>query len=325
MITGRQIGVSTKEPSEFTGFDDLWSAYKDQTEYLAGLNVLASHIAGEAQKQNGYCPLMSSLLDDCLQSRRDLVYGGTHYNLPGVAIFGPSNACDGMMAIKKWVCDEKRLTWAELSQMLRNDFEGCEDLRLLLANKTPRFGNDIAEADDLTNRINALHAEYFWKNVDSRNGRYTCGVWPVNSHVTVGEWTAATPDGRHKGQPVVDGVGACQGADRKGPTALLKSVASLNNVWHWSAGNTCNIKFTATAINSGSGVERMRDLTTTFMKLGGQELQINVVDAQTLRDAVANPAEYADLVVRVAGYSAYFTQLSSKIQAEIISRVEHAV
>ncbi|HEY5467421.1 MAG TPA: glycine radical domain-containing protein, partial [Clostridia bacterium] len=146
-----------------------------------------------------------------------------------------------------------------------------------------------------------------------------------NSHVDAGHWTAATPDGRHKGMPLVDGVGACQGADRTGPTALLKSVARLNNIEHWAAGNTCNIKISASAMNTGDGILRMRDLITTFMELGGQELQVNVVDAKTLTDAVAHPEQHRDLVVRVAGYSAYFTQLGSDVQAEIISRTEQAV
>ena len=150
-------------------------------------------------------------------------------------------------------------------------------------------------------------------------------MWPVNGHVHAGHWVGATPDGRRKGAPLVDGVGACQGADRNGPTALLQSVARLNNVDHWPAGNTCNVKFSAGSIRTGDGVLRMRDLTTTFMQLGGQELQINVVDAATLREARANPAAFQDLIVRVAGYSAYFTQLPSDVQDEVISRTEQTV
>ncbi len=321
MITDKHIGIATGDPADFKSFDDLWSAYKNQIEYLAGLNVLATHIAGEIQKQFGFCPLMSSLLDDCLTTKRDMVYGGTRYNFSGVGIFGPSNTCDGMMAIKKWVCKEKRLTWKELQQVLASDFQNNEEVRLLLSNKTSRYGNDIVEADELMNEINKIHADFFWKQVDSRGGRYTCGVWPVTNHVITGRWTAATPDGRHKGMPLVDGVGACQGADKMGPTALLKSVAQLNNRDHWTAGNTCNIKFSATWINTGDGIKQMRDLVTTFMRLGGQELQINVVDAETLIDAVNNPELYSNLVIRVAGYSAYFTMLDSDVQNEIITRM----
>jgi formate C-acetyltransferase len=150
-------------------------------------------------------------------------------------------------------------------------------------------------------------------------------VWPVNGHVNAGHRTGATPDGRLAGMPLVDGVGACHGADRSGPTALLQSVARLNNVDHWPAGNTCNIKFSATSVRSNGGVEQLVDLTTTFMELGGQELQINIVDAITLRAAQEDPALYPDLIVRVAGYSAYFTDLNRDVQDEIISRTEQVI
>jgi len=324
-MTGAQIGLRTGDPETFASFDDLWTAYVAQIEYLSGLNILATHIAGEGQKRGGHCPLMSSLLDDCMANRRDLVYGGTRYNLPGISIYGPTNVYDGLTAIRKWVFEKQRLTMGELHQALLDDFEGHEPLRQMLARGAPRFGNGIEEVDALANQVNAVHAEFCWKQIDSRNGRYTCGVWPVNGHVHSGHSTGATPDGRRAGTPLVDGVGACQGADRSGPTALLQSVARLNNVDHWPAGNTCNVKFSASSVRSDEGVAQLRDLTTTFMELGGQELQINVVDAVTLRAAQEDPSAYADLIVRVAGYSAYFTELSRDVQDEVISRTEQAV
>jgi pyruvate formate-lyase/glycerol dehydratase family glycyl radical enzyme len=325
MISGELIGLPTPPPEDFESFDDLWQAYRSQVEYLAGLNILATHIAGEAQKQHAHCPLMSALLDDCLANRRDLVFGGTRYNRPGIAIFGPSNVCDSFMAIQRWVCEEKKLSWGELHQALLEDFTGREGLRLMLAQRTPRFGNGVAEVDAWVNRITAVHAGFCASQVDARDGHYTCGVWPVTTHVGAGRWTAATPDGRRRGAALVDGVGACQGADRNGPTALIQSVARLNNIADWPAGNTFNMKFSAESIRREEGIARLRDLSTTFMQLGGQELQINVVDAETLRAAQANPQAYQDLIVRVAGYSAYFTQLSREVQEEIISRTEQVV
>jgi formate C-acetyltransferase len=325
LITGAQVGLATESPESFESFEDLWRAYQAQVEYLAGLNILATHIAGELQKQHGHCPLMSSLLDDCLVRRRDLVFGGTRYNLPGIAIYGPSNAYDGLLAIRTWLYQEQRVSWSELVQALRNNFEGHEALRELLAQRSARFGNGISEVDAFANEVNAIHADFCWRHVDSRNGRYTCGVWPVNGHVHAGHWTGATPDGRRAGAPLVDGVGACQGADRHGPTALLQSVARLDNIHHWSAGNTCNIKFAGRSVQTDGDVARLRELVTTFMQLGGQELQINVVDGATLRAAQQEPERYLDLIVRVAGYSAYFTQLSKDVQDEIISRTEQVV
>ena len=158
-----------------------------------------------------------------------------------------------------------------------------------LSQRTPRFGNGIADVDAFANRVNAVHADFCWQQVDSRNGRYTCGVWPVNGHVSAGQLTGATPDGRRKGQPLVDGVGACQGADRNGPTALLASVARLDNIEHWPAGNTCNVKFAQHSMQTEEEMHRMRDMVTTFMQLGGQELQINVVDGATLRACAGKP------------------------------------
>ena len=323
MITGAQIGLHTGDPAGFVGFQDLWDAYVAQVEYLSGLAILATLIAGEAQKRHAHCPLMSSLLDDCLAQRRDLVFGGTRYNLPGIAIYGPTNVYDGLSAIRRLVCDERRLTWDQLHRALLDDYQGHEAIRQMLAHGAPRFGNDILDVDELANRVNAVHADFCWKHVDSRNGRYICGVWPVEGHVNAGKWVAATPDGRHSGAPLVDGVGACQGADRHGPTALLTSVARLNNVEHWPAGNTCNVKFARSHMASADDVARMRDLTTTFMQLGGQELQINVLDIATLRAAQSDPEAHADLIVRVAGFSAYFTQLRPEVQEEIISRTAH--
>jgi formate C-acetyltransferase len=325
MITGSQIGPETPPPEQFRRFDDLWGAYKDQIEHLCGLNVLATLIAGEAQKRYVPCPLMSSLLDDCLEQRQDLVLGGTRYNLPGTAIFGPSNVCDGMTAIRRFVCEEGRITWRDLRKALQNDFEGHEPMRQMLRNGAPRFGNDDAEADEMANRLTAIHSEFLWKHVDSRNGRYTCGVWPVQTHVYTGYFTAATPDGRRKGQPLVDGVGACQGADREGPTALLQSVARLDNIRHWPAGNVCNLKLSAGSMRTPAGIANLKGLTTGFMRLKGQELQVNVVDAATLRAAQKDPEAHAGLLVRVAGFSAYFVQLDHATQNEIIARTEHAV
>jgi formate C-acetyltransferase len=325
MISGAQIGVATGVCESFATFDDLWQAYVAQVRYLAGLNIEAAVLAGEGQKRRGHCPLMSALLDDCLERRLDLVNGGTRYNLPGVAIYGPTNAYDGLMAIKRLVYEQKRITMAQLHEALLADFAGQEPLRQMLMHAAPRFGNDEAEVDELANRINAVHAEFCWERVDARGGHFTCGVWPVEGHVHAGVKTAATPDGRHSGAPLVDGVGACQGADRKGPTALLRSVANLNQVEHWPAGSTCNIKFSRGAIASAEGSQKLSALTTAYMQLGGQQLQINVVDTATLRAAQTDPTAYADLIVRVAGFSAYFVQLGRKTQEEIISRNAHGV
>ena len=324
MTTGAQIGARTGPVAAMEDFDSLLDAYRTQVRYLASLNVLASVIAGEEQKRTGYYPLESALLADCLRKRRDLVFGSTRYNLPGIAIYGPTNAYDALHAIRRFVFDERRLSLDELRHALVTDFRDAEGLRLMLANHAERFGNDVEAVDRLANEVNSVHARFFADHTDSRGGRFTCGVWPVEGHVSAGTKTGAGADGRRAGTPLVDGVGACQGADRRGPTALLASVARLNSRDDWPAGNTFNIKFSRATVSGDAGVGRLAALVEGFFRRGGQQVQINVVDAETLRLAQERPRDYDDLLVRVAGFSANFTTLSRQTQDEIISRTEQA-
>jgi formate C-acetyltransferase len=325
LTSGKKIGAETGDPALFGGFEDLFAAYSEQARWLAGVNITAAQIAGDAQKLLGHCPFCSALLDDCIRNRRDMVEGGTRYSLSGVAIVGATNAVDGLLAIRQFVYDERRYAIGDVAEALKHNFEGYEDMRLAFMNSRRRYGNDIEETDSFANRVYAVHSEFASSHPDPRGGHYTCGIWPVNGHVHSGYMTGASPDGRLSGAPLVDGVGACQGADRNGPTALLKSVARLNNVGHWAAGNTFNIKFSRASAGSRAGKDRIKSLINTFMLLGGQELQINAADGAMLRAAQDSPAEHSSLVVRVAGYSAYFTTLSRDVQNEIISRTEQEV
>ena len=287
--------------------------------------MTAARISGEEQQKRIRYPLLSALLDDCMKTGRDLVFGSVKYRLPGVAVFGASNVYDGLAAIRKHVFRDKAVSMAELCSALRDDFNGHDRLQARLANETPRFGNDIDEVDDLCVPVGQIHADRFWAGTDPRGGHFTCGIWPVEGHVGTGKQTGATPDGRRSGTPIVDGVGACQGADKNGPTALLKSVAKLPNRDCWTAGNTCNIKFTPRSVRAVEGATRLSNLLKTYMQLGGQQIQVNIVDTETLLAAKAFPEEHRDLIVRVAGFSAYFVDLAEEVQDEIISRNAHEV
>ena len=318
--TGEMLGIETGDPCTFPDFETFFDAYERQIRYIASVNIQAAQIAADAQKHLVPCPMTSSLLSDCIREHRDMVDGGTRYSLSGVCILGATNAVDSMMNIKRLVYEEKKIGMAELVEALRSDFEGREPLRQLLLHQPDRFGNDKEEADAMANRVYGAHAAFNKEHADARNGHYTNGVWPVNTHVATGIHTWANPDGRHAGTPLVDGVGAVQGIDTHGPTALLCSAASLDNVHQWEGGNTCNIKFSASSVKTENALRNIGFMTDTFMRLGGQELQVNVVDNSVLYDAQEHPENYADLVVRVAGYSAYFTRLSRDVQNEIISR-----
>ena len=288
-----------------------------QARSLMDQNIAATHLAGAEQKRSMRYPLLSSLLDDCLEEKTDLVFGSARYNLPGIAIFGPSNAVDGLLAIQELVFGEKALSLAEFRDALKDDYAGHEDLRERVQRRSGRFGNGREETDSFANRVHGIHSDYAGKQAGPRGGRYACGVWPVESHVHAGRCTGAGPDGRLSGAPLVDGVGACHGADVNGPTALLRSVAGLDSCRNWPAGNTFNIRL------SGDGLAPMMSLVDTFMELGGQQIQINVVDTRVLLEAQRVPELHGNLLVRVAGFSAYFTMLSKAVQDEIISRTEH--
>ena len=318
--SGRLLGLETGDPVDFPDFETFFAAYEKQVRYIASINIQAAQIAADSQKRRVPCPFTSALLSDCIAEHRDMVDGGTRYSKSGVCILGATNAVDSMMNIKRLVYEQKRIQMQELVDALHADFEGKEALRQMLLHQPDRFGNDREEADAMANRVYGVHAEFNHAHADARGGRYTNGVWPVTTHVATGSHTWATPDGRHAGMPLVDGVGAVQGIDVNGPTALLRSAASLANVTQWDGGNTCNIKFSASSVKTENALKNIGFMTDTFMRLGGQELQVNVVDNTVLLDAQAHPENYQDLVVRVAGYSAYFTRLNRDVQNEIISR-----
>lgn len=322
--TGKQISIQTGDAASFKTFDEFFDAYSRQMRYIAGLNIQTAEVAATAQKLVVPCPFTSMLLDDCIALHKEKTDSGTRYSLPGVCIIGATNAVDCMLNLKKLVFEQKRFTMQEVLDALSTNFENNEIMRQIMLHQPIRYGNDIPEADEMANKIYAVHSDFNRMHADFRNGHYTDGIWPVTSHVSYGEHTGATPDGRKDGMPLVDGVGAVQGADTHGPTALLRSVSTLNNVDQWAGGNTCNIKFSASSIKTANALRNVGIMSDTFMRLGGQELQINVVDNATLLDAQQHPENYQDLVVRVAGFSAYFTRLSKVVQDEVISRNEQA-
>lgn len=319
-LSGKQVGIQTGAPEGFGDFEELFDAYSRQMRYMASIDIMAAQIAANTQKRLVPCPYTSSLLDHCIAEHRDMVDGGTKYSRSGICILGATNVVDSLLNLKKLVYEKKKYTMKEVCDALKTNFEDNEVMRQVMLRQPVRFGNDIPEADEMANRAYAVHADFIQAHADARGGHYTCGVWPVNIHVDWGVGTGASADGRKAGMPLTDGVGAVQGADTNGPTALVRSVASLNNVEHWPNGNTCNIKFSASAVQTKKALDNIGALSDTFMRLGGQELQINVVDQSTLLDAQEHPEMYQSLVVRVAGYSAYFTRLSKAIQNEIISR-----
>jgi len=228
---------------------------------------------------------------------------------------------DALSAIKYHVFDRKSLTMKELLAVLRDNFEGHERVRQMLLNKTPRYGND----DDYADEVMVAVFEAYFNAVDgrpnTRGGTYRINLLPTTCHVYFGSVIGATPDGRLANRPLSEGISPVQGADRRGPTAVIKSVAKMDHVR--TGGTLLNQKFTPQLLADDGGLDKLVRLIRTYFNLDGHHIQFNVVDAATLRAAQEHPEQYRDLIVRVAGYSDYFCDLSEALQEEIIARTEH--
>jgi len=228
---------------------------------------------------------------------------------------------DSLAAIRKVVFEDRRLTLPELLSVMRVDYEGHEALRQRLLHRMPKYGNDDDAADDVMRRV----FEAAFRCIDGRptaiGGAYRLEMLPTTSHVYFGSVTGATPDGRRAGLPLSEGISPVQGADRKGPTAVFRSAAKMDHIR--TGGTLLNMKFTPSLIAGDEGIAALGHLVRGYFQMDGHHVQFNVVDASTLRAAQADPDAHRDLIVRVAGYSDYFCDLSEALQAEIIERTEH--
>jgi pyruvate formate-lyase/glycerol dehydratase family glycyl radical enzyme len=319
-----QLGLATGDPRSFTSIEDVIAAYRAQVEYLVGQMVEALEGLAQAHAERRPVPLASSLTDDCLARGLDLTAGGARYNFTGVQGVGVASVGDSLAAIDWLVFDQKRVTMEQLLAALDTDFEGQEELRQMLLNKAPKYGND----DDHADRFARLTAEIYCRAVERhrnlRGGWYSPGLYSVTTHVAFGLMVGATPDGRHAGQSLSQGISPAHGRDRCGPTAAMKSAAKLDHTLV-SNGLTLIQMLSLGASARQHATEVLGGLLEGYFGLGGQQLQWNLVDRATLIAAQQDPEAYRGLVVRVAGYSALFTDLNRVIQDELIARTEHTV
>jgi formate C-acetyltransferase len=319
--TGRQLGPQTGDPRRFQSFDELFAAFEQQIEYFVDIKVRGNNVIERLYARYMPCPFLSLLIDDCIAKGRDYHEGGARYNTTYIQGVGLGTITDALSALKYHVFDQHTLTMEKLLELLEADFAGQERQRQRLLNRTPRYGND----DDYADRLMVQVFEAYFKAVDGRpntkGGEYHINLLPTTVHVYFGSVTGATPDGRQAGRPLSEGVSPVQGADRHGPTAVVRSVAKMDHVR--TGGTLLNQKFTPQILASEAGLDQLVQLIRTYFGLDGHHIQFNVVDGATLRAAQSNPAQYRDLIVRVAGYSDYFCDLSATLQEEIIARTEH--
>ncbi len=319
--SGKKIGIETGNPEQFAGFDDFFNAFVRQMRHFVDIKVRGNNVIERLYARYMPAPFLSLLIDDCIATGTDYHDGGARYNTTYIQGVGLGSLTDMMSAVRYHVFDRKNLSMTALLTALADDFSGHERTRLMLMNKTPRYGNDDDYADDI---MKSLFEAYF-AAVDGRkntkNGAYHINLLPTTCHVYFGSVTGATPDGRRAREPLSEGISPVQGADRKGPTAVLKSAAKMDHVR--TGGTLLNQKFTPQLLKTDADLDRLVQLIRTYFKLDGHHIQFNVADAATLRAAQQHPEKYRDLIVRVAGYSDYFCDLSQALQEEIIARTEH--
>ena len=320
--TGRRLGPATGDPRAFAAFDGLFAAFERQLRHFVDLKVRGNNVVERLYATRMPAPFLSLLIDDCVARGRDYHDGGARYNTSYIQGVGVGTMTDALSALQHHVFEQKSVTMDALLAALAKDFAGEERLRQMLLNRTPRYGNDDDRADALMVRV----FEAYFAAVDGRpntkGGRYAINLLPTTVHVYFGAVIGATPDGRHAGRPLSEGISPVQGADRHGPTAALRSAAKMD---HGRTGGTLlNQKFTPALLADEAGLTGLVKLVRGYFALGGHHVQFNVVDAATLRAAQRHPEEHRDLIVRVAGYSDYFCDLGKALQDEIIERTEHA-
>lgn len=319
--TGRKIGLETGDPEEFGSFEDLMDAFRKQLNFFIDVKVRGSNVIERLYAEYMPVPFLSILIDDCVAKGKDYNDGGARYNTNYIQGVGLGTMTDSLASIRRNVFDEKLISMHDMLKILSADFEGYDKTRLLFLNRSPKFGNDDDYADSIMLRVFETYFNAINGRKNTKGGTYCINLLPTTCHVYFGSVTGATSDGRKAWTPLSEGISPVQGADRHGPTAVLKSAGKMDHVR--TGGTLLNQKFTPQLLASEKGLDNLVHLIRSYFTLGGHHIQFNVVSAGTLREAQAHPEQYRDLIVRVAGYSDYFCDLGKSLQDEIISRTEH--
>ena len=320
-----EISLYENEGNSALTYEELLAHIRAKISHYITLMVEGSNICDIGHRDWAPVPLLSSFISDCLDKGRDITDGGARYNFSGVQGIGIANLSDSLHALNGLVFEQQRLSFDELLSVLKGNFatpEG-EKIRARLINRFEKYGNDIDDVDNISAELLRHYCKEVEKYQNPRGGRFTPGSYTVSAHVPLGSVVGATPDGRFAGEQLADGgLSPMLGQDMQGPTAVLKSVSKLDNTL-LSNGTLLNVKFPPATLEGEAGLRKLADFLRAFTQLKLQHIQFNVVNAETLREAQQRPQDFAGLVVRVAGYSAFFVELSKEIQDDIIRRTAH--
>ncbi len=319
--SGKQLGKPI--PVDFESYESLMEAFKEQLEHFIDIKIEGNNIIESVIGRNMPVPFLSILIDDCIGAGRDYNAGGARYNTSYIQGVGVGTVTDSLSAIKHHVFEKKTMSLAAFLKILDDDFEGHEEIRHELLFNTPKFGNDDDFADTCALEVFDIFYNAVNGRPTSRGGVHRINLLPTTSHVYFGQMMNASPDGRKAGEALSEGISPVQGADKTGPTAVIRSMAKLDHLR--TGGTLLNMKFTPDFFEGDTGIPYLGKLIRSYFRMDGHHIQFNVVNVDILRDAQKRPEKYGDLIVRVAGYSDYFNDLTPELQEEIIRRTEHTL
>ena len=322
--TQKQVGPTTGDPRAFKSFEEFLAAFKAQLKHILEWAIRVNNMADAGRARWEPVPYMSALVEGCMQSGKDSNAGGALFNFLTVEGIALATVADSLAAVKKLVFEDKQVDMGRLLDALQANFEGHESLRQTLLHKAPKYGNDDAYADEIARDVSRFWTEEAFKHTSQTGKRYRGGYLSWNYWIAYAPSTAATPDGRRRGQFLSNAVCPVNGADRKGPTSVIKSVGHLD-LETAPNGASHTISFSPSLLRNAEQRQKLAALLRAYGKVGGTCLQVNVIDANTLREAQKHPDEYRNLLVRVTGYNAYFVGIGKEIQNEIIARESHVL
>ncbi len=321
-VSGRRLGPKTGDPRSFGSFTELFSAFEKQLKHFIEIKIRGNNIIESIFAEHMQVPFLSVIVDDCIKNGKDYNAGGARYNSTYIQGVGIGTITDSLAAIKYNVFEHKKFSMDELLDAVDKNFEGCQRIHSLVLNKTPKYGNDDDYADEIMRQVFMLYHDLVTGRPNTKGGSYRVNMLPTTCHVYFGQVMTASPNGRRAHMPVSEGISPEKGADINGPTAVIKSCSKMDHLL--TGGTLLNQKFSPSVVEGDAGLEHMAQLIRTYFALDGHHIQFNVIEKQTLIDAQNKPEEYKDLIVRVAGYSDHFNNLSKALQDEIIARTEQS-
>lgn len=320
-VTRNPIGLETGEPSTFSTYDELLSAFQKQVNHFIDIKIEGNNTIERIFANNLPVPFLSLIIDDCISNGMDYVAGGARYNTSYIQGVGLGTITDSLTALKKHVFDDRKYTMQQMQNALRLNFRNDQKLHFDLVYKTPKYGNDDDYADDRLSEVFDIYYNAVNNRPNTRNGVHRINLLPTTCHVYFGSVIGATPDGRMAKTPLSEGISPVQGADCNGPTAVLKSASKIDHLR--TGGTLLNQRFTPGFFKNDTAIRKVTQLVRSYFKMNGHHIQFNVVSSDILREAQKQPEKYRNLIVRVAGYSDYFNDLGEDLQNEIIHRTAH--